>query len=156
MRRRNLFQSTLPARGATRRHLATRITARFQSTLPARGATSSKLRTIWPTGKFQSTLPARGATCACRLATIVVRDFNPRSLHGERLDVLRNVNLYLLISIHAPCTGSDNLTAPADDSASISIHAPCTGSDARSKRIYSGIYHFNPRSLHGERRNNQS
>ena len=33
----------------------------------------------------------------------------------------------------------------------ISIHAPCTGSDARDKRLNCGIPHFNPRSLHGER-----
>ena len=57
------------------------------------------------------------------------RDFNPRSLHGERLsqpDIFVN-------------------TFP------ISIHAPCTGSDVLRKPEVAGTHHFNPRSLHGER-----
>ena len=55
----------------------------FQSTLPARGATRVILRL--PNGEvFQSTLPARGATS----------DSNPNGWE-------------LVISIHAPRTGSD-------------------------------------------------
>ena len=101
-----VFQSTLPARGATilrlRQHLRHRISIHaprtgsdvfvlsqlrrlriFQSTLPARGATCRKTRNALPAA-FQSTLPARGAT-PC--------------VHGwcRRYD----------ISIHAPRTGSD-------------------------------------------------
>ena len=34
-------------------------------------------------------------------------DFNPRSLHGERRNSPR-MWLFMLISIHAPCTGSDD------------------------------------------------
>ena len=34
---------------------------------------------------FQSTLPARGATCCLVNRYAVVRNFNPRSPHGERL-----------------------------------------------------------------------
>ena len=36
--------------------------------------------------------------------------------------------------------------------ADISIHAPCTGSDSLLKTFNSTLKHFNPRSLHGERR----
>ena len=83
-RPREPFQSTLPARGATRRERPKTATKRFQSTLPARGATDvlAQLLTYQPisihaprTGSdkvilivwacaslFQSTLPARGAT----------------------------------------------------------------------------------------------
>ena len=83
-----LFQSTLPARGATtptaRRGAAgcdfnprsphgerptqacdTRNTIQFQSTLPARGATRWTVKNT-RLEKFQSTLPARGATSASR------------------------------------------------------------------------------------------
>ena len=82
----SLFQSTLPARGATFRSLShCRASKRFQSTLPARGATKELLKRwkYWEisihaprTGsddmhdvfclkaRFQSTLPARGATYA--------------------------------------------------------------------------------------------
>ena len=61
--------------------------------------------------------------------TILQRDFNPRSLHGERHEIDRMDMPGFLISIHAPCTGSD-----------ISVPAFAT--------IWS---YFNPRSLHGER-----
>ena len=56
----------------------------FQSTLPARGATAD------PDGKiyhvtFQSTLPARGATWTDYCHKLMWDYFNPRSPHGERL-----------------------------------------------------------------------
>ena len=83
-----IFQSTLPARGATRRTAThKRRRERFQSTLPARGATCGTFSTspgfkisihAPRTGSddaverfyalspaFQSTLPARGATPTC-------------------------------------------------------------------------------------------
>ena len=80
-----LFQSTLPARGATAlRRTAHRRSSRFQSTLPARGATNWCLSLTGQPFPFQSTLPARGATIYTHDdGTIVV------------------------ISIHAPRTGSD-------------------------------------------------
>ena len=56
-----IFQSTLPARGATHEMRHTYISIIFQSTLPARGATRLT-RAGSGTGRFQSTLPARGAT----------------------------------------------------------------------------------------------
>ena len=82
-----LFQSTLPARGATCVHpahfsarynfnprsphgerrwqkLRLRRRRRFQSTLPARGATCKPCTTKSTCTRFQSTLPARGATLA--------------------------------------------------------------------------------------------
>ena len=78
------FQSTLPAKGATRVDIpprrkfcisihapregsdsisgfSSRADFPFQSTLPAKGATSSALR-VAATRGFQSTLPAKGAT----------------------------------------------------------------------------------------------
>ena len=64
--------------------LQARRKGRFQSTLPARGATIYALYNRRYT-LFQSTLPARGATC------------------GKNAKNLRKI----LISIHAPRTGSD-------------------------------------------------
>ncbi len=81
-------------------------TATFQSTLPARGATRQQSQPAASGQQFQSTLPARGATrlavpekrpqhisihaprtgsdcCLCRLLPCW-QDFNPRSPHGER------------------------------------------------------------------------
>ncbi len=56
----------------------------FQSTLPAWGATVL----VYPISihkAFQSTLPAWGATCALVLLYTCPKDFNPRSPRGERL-----------------------------------------------------------------------
>ena len=123
----------------------------FQSTLPARGATGSRGMILMP-GTFQSTLPARGATVAYSTCLLLTPYFNPRSPHGERrtpafsdssvtlfqstlpargatahaLGILRAAE----ISIHAPRTGSDGLLIGAGEfRLSISIHAPRTGSD---------------------------
>ena len=61
---------------------ASRTAPIFQSTLPARGAT---LKLGFPALRriFQSTLPARGATYAVE-ANCTGDNFNPRSPHGER------------------------------------------------------------------------
>ena len=81
-----------------------------------------------PPAIFQSTLPARGATQPERHNNQNGGYFNPRSPHGERLAIFRAVAA-LLISIHAPRTGSD-----------------------RQEALYEVIISdFNPRSPHGER-----
>ena len=56
-----VFQSTLPARGATMKILLMETHKGFQSTLPARGATWCA-ENAPSCVEFQSTLPARGAT----------------------------------------------------------------------------------------------
>ena len=123
----------------------------FQSTLPARGATINQTISAPLSRAFQSTLPARGATQISALTGIVQKDFNPRSPHGERRDVLATYWETLKISIHAPRTGSDH-------------HAKCKYLDyadfnprsphgERPKRVHacSNLWYFNPRSPHGER-----
>ena len=101
----NIFQSTLPARGATAAGRCKVKERKFQSTLPARGATAKAAREALE-GIFQSTLPARGAT--------------PR---------MKTCRLDEVISIHAPRTGSDKRRRQNRHKARISIHAPRTGSD---------------------------
>ena len=79
--------------------------------------------------QFQSTLPARGATN--------MPDFDKK---------------FVVISIHAPRTGSDDGTDKRLMDELISIHAPRTGSDGRaSKGARFSLQNFNPRSPHGER-----
>ena len=146
-----LFQSTLPARGATplrgveqvriydfnprsphgERHGALKYVIEhkiFQSTLPARGATN-KEREQHAAETFQSTLPARGATGCIMSNTKTNQNFNPRSPHGERQVIYKRGHVFGYISIHAPRTGSDR-----DGS-----HLSAWGE------------YFNPRSPHGER-----
>ena len=125
------------------------------------------------TAQFQSTLPARGATrvadgCPCNpkdfnprsphgerpflmLLMLDCNNFNPRSPHGERLVVGTAVNTAMLISIHAPRTGSDMFCGQPRGEVRISIHAPRTGSDHGGEPASAGSRNFNPRSPHGER-----
>ena len=126
----SLFQSTLPARGATFGILRCVADLKsFQSTLPARGATAGA-GIFQPARIFQSTLPARGATWY----NIIVRGWCVISIHAPRTgsdDVDGAVDVvHLAISIHAPRTGSDlrrNFLHRLVQR--ISIHAPRTGSD---------------------------
>ena len=113
----------------TRRARLSRL-QKFQPTLPARGATASG-EILGAKSRFQPTLPARGATGLL-------------SLRRWRV----------LISTHAPRTGSDRLTSSAwlrkrtfqptlpargatptkgaaKESVAISTHAPRTGSDCQ-------------------------
>ena len=126
----SLFQSTLPARGATKWKYVYTYSEKisihaprtgsdyqpillipqmlpFQSTLPARGATNT-YGAISYYVIFQSTLPARGATIKRSFLSTLHVDFNPRSPHGERPGVCIVVNPVKVISIHAPRTGSDS------------------------------------------------
>ena len=102
-----------------------------------------------------------------------MRDFNPRSPHGERralcsIKVEQGVFQSTLpargattattvmqpanyISIHAPRTGSDRYRSGRFRLLLISIHAPRTGSDLATVYAGTGQGHFNPRSPHGER-----
>ena len=102
----------------------------FQSTLPARGATGTT-STKHTARIFQSTLPARGATEAqrpcCARADISIHA--PRT-GSDSLDA-HNQRAMTFISIHAPRTGSDKCRSmsPINEDM-ISIHAPRTGSDA--------------------------
>ena len=122
-----VFQSTLPARGATRSRRKSTSRPRFQSTLPARGATTTTGRDNHDHG-FQSTLPARGAT-------------KPRPRDAART----------AISIHAPRTGSDLLLAR------IARHKfnfnPRSPHGERRVKVFTteSTHNFNPRSPHGER-----
>ena len=147
-----LFQSTLPARGATwpsdapcqspthfnprsphgerlRRASALRRTPHFNPRSP-HGERLYALDSMSSNSIFQSTLPARGATCSAVHRANAILDFNPRSPHGERRRDYRTWYRALLISIHAPRTGSDvPRVQSADTGRQISIHAPRTGSD---------------------------
>ena len=169
----DLFQSTLPARGATgNRRAWAALDLDFNPRSPhgeRRSFPTPGLSDV----AFQSTLPARGATARSGMYQTPAWHFNPRSPHGERHDQHEILHRLRLISIHAPRTGSDaecpedfaalpiSIHAPRTGSdatvddrhevPAISIHAPRTGSDAFVPHIFSRGINFNPRSPHGER-----
>ena len=132
---RDIFQSTLPARGATRMGSVYGRSAKFQSTLPARGATVPYGLEWWDT-IFQSTLPARGATYARCLLSHRLAYFNPRSPHGERPGTSQARKEASNISIHAPRTGSDTEYCKVrGDGKIFQSTLPARGATGRRRRI---------------------
>src|SRR5664280_1248988 len=86
-----MFQSTLPARGATRRACITRTLFAFQSTLPARGATLVNA-TLSPLWLVSIHAPRAGSDVTASLPSTPTPGFNPRSPRGERhLDLFNSV-----------------------------------------------------------------
>ena len=107
----------------------------FQSTLPARGATNAD--SLHPGDvEFQSTLPARGATKVgwVRRLWLQISIHAPRTGSDGRSDG-KGITTFK-ISIHAPRTGSDVLwLVDLIIDSTISIHAPRTGSDYRRRKL---------------------
>ena len=102
-----IFQSTLPARGATSLMASPGASSSAISIhapctgsdlrifndfcrrpisihAPCTGSDAVGESVTFTVTQFQSTLPARGATVFPASISSSVRDFNPRSLHGER------------------------------------------------------------------------
>ena len=145
-----IFQSTLPARGATLCLLRNLFADRFQSTLPTRGATIRQPKASAPHGVFQSTLPARGATGRKRQKPQRRRFQSTLPARGATQQQPPD-DCRTAISIHAPRTGSDLCYERPAITDWISIHAPRTGSDAQNVGQNYIADNFNPRSPHGER-----
>ena len=141
-----------PRTGSDFQHLCgfARLCA-FQSTLPARGATR-RYRAASYSARFQSTLPARGATAIQRCNVNDPNYFNPRSPHGERRRVAAARTAAHIFQSTLPARGATGLQVPWHRRCNISIHAPRTGSDkvaVLGERA--DTRNFNPRSPHGER-----
>ena len=152
----SIFQSTLPARGATWQTCSATGFQIFQSTLPARGATVLEQTREIKVTAFQSTLPARGATCRAldvygrrgaisihaprtgsdmrrEIARLSDEDFNPRSPHGERRRRCFNRPGKSIFQSTLPARGATFNAYETINRNRISIHAPRTGSDLSAK-----------------------
>ena len=170
----SLFQSTLPARGATFGILRCVADLKsFQSTLPARGATAGA-GIFQPARIFQSTLPARGATARDagldtgiiisihaprtgsddeeKLLLLELLHFNPRSPHGERHH--RRADCPIRFDFNPRSPHGERRRGWCCGCCSPCNFNPRSPHGERrwncSKRRYTS--HFNPRSPHGERR----
>ena len=148
-----IFQSTLPARGAT-----TIVRPQMRSWIisihaPRTGSDSRLSCSTLRCNKISIHAPRTGSDTLFSSHSEMASHFNPRSPHGERRDVRSYAYATSTISIHAPRTGSD---LPDDGKrlrhGVISIHAPRTGSDGNMNIIGGARWNFNPRSPHGERR----
>ena len=145
-----IFQSTLPAWGATWCGSTGKSSAVFQSTLPVWGATGYPVLLFFQF-EFQSTLPVWGATASCmfwhRLTYISIHAprvgsdiwkpwtslptpyFNPRSPCGERHGIAAAPESRRGFQSTLPVWGATAASASASWGRAISIHAPRVGSD---------------------------
>ena len=151
-----LFQSTLPARGATGIGQVAFAYCSFQSTLPAQGATwlpctpeqgkdisihaprtgsDCLMASCVPAFAISIHAPRTGSDFALIHVHTSKTHFNPRSPHGERHLFQFSGGGAAIISIHAPRTGSDILAYFCRQYSTISIHAPRTGSDESCRGV---------------------
>ena len=79
-----IFQSTLPARGATAQAAGTPAGLIYFNPRSPHGERRQGIGAVLCIFAFQSTLPARGATSRFPFRPGVELYFNPRSPHGER------------------------------------------------------------------------
>ena len=124
----------------------------FQSTLPARGATppisTPKLKTV----SISIHAPRTGSDKASINSRLSDLDFNPRSPHGERpLALRRGAPNYIVFQSTLPARGATSCIVSNHCAIIISIHAPRTGSDRFVAEHPRAVHDFNPRSPHGER-----
>ncbi len=125
---------------------------RFQSTLPVRGATYRHVPNHRPEPYFNPRSPCGERPPPWSCLSGQRTDFNPRSPCGERPDNWRGGLTWVGISIHAPRAGSDKcFPRPRVVQVGISIHAPRAGSDDCTPRAALPSTNFNPRSPCGER-----
>ena len=90
----DIFQSTLPVRGATRRCTKKQcIASKFQSTLPVRGATMDRRGAACISG-ISIHAPRAGSDMPDIRKTHRYDDFNPRSPCGERRSSYKSSLLY--------------------------------------------------------------
>ena len=145
------FQSTHPARGATKRApLAAQEHHYFNPRTP-RGVRPTS---AWPlTGPsiFQSTHPARGATAAFRWRNSPPGNFNPRTPRGVRpVARTQRPGPNVFQSTH-PARGATLRNLDVDLLQGISIHAPREGCDQRAGASQTNGNDFNPRTPRGVR-----
>ena len=169
----SIFQSTLPARGATLMGIATasvnaisihaprtgsdgaenpqeRMERKISIHAPRTGSDPTRIARYCCAKLFQSTLPARGATpSGSRYSQSAY--FNPRSPHGERRFRRREARNKAKFQSTLPARGATIFGHQYVRCEPISIHAPRTGSDRVTLREPGTASHFNPRSPHGER-----
>ncbi len=102
-----LFQSTLPLRGATGRfRYRLQLRGNFNPRSPC-GERPNRAAPFPVRSVFQSTLPLRGATQPGETLFVGKPDFNPRSPCRERRQPGQRPHKHNVISIHAPLAGSD-------------------------------------------------
>ena len=168
-----IFQSTLPARGATKQTQKTRLTCFYFNPHSPRGERRECVALEIANCLFQSTLPARGATdgldnapCRCKISIHTPREgsdpttvgrkfrcsnFNPHSPRGERQETILSMDMTTEFQSTLPARGATEARLFGRLVYLISIHTPREGSDAETGERICLSGNFNPHSPRGER-----
>ena len=164
-----IFQSTLPARGATLTLISTSRTRKnfnprsphgerrrvqslnrfaelFQSTLPARGATRYHSG-LHSQRAISIHAPRTGSDTKSQGEKTPTEYFNPRSPHGERPYYPARIIWHWIFQSTLPARGATRSQRLSFASEGISIHAPRTGSD----RLYNITFRCYCISIHAPR-----
>ena len=122
----------------------------FQSTLPLRGAT-----TLGPGARPQTLISIHASLTGSDPTSSTKRtefgDFNPRFPYGERLLSLLGMIYPLTFQSTLPLRGATVMVNFVHQNTAISIHASLTGSDQGGTRCVCRPVYFNPRFPYGER-----
>ena len=123
------FQSTRPARGATKLFWQGMQKRSISIHAPREGRDHNIAETPTLSKNFNPRAP-RGARPSASLAASSSSNFNPRAPRGARPSVAGLVIRVDDISIHAPREGRDLSRTDKENQQRISIHAPREGRDA--------------------------
>ena len=145
-----IFQSTLPARGATLQGRTIRTGIAHFNPRSLHGERRPVFFVPTRPCSFQSTLPARGATQRFPMR-IDNRDFNPRSLHGERLFTSLSSSSSSNFNPRSLHGERRNMAVRAYPEKIFQSTLPARGATGIRRNTDCRYCHFNPRSLHGER-----
>ena len=147
-----MFQSTRPARGATRLHRRICARGRFQSTRPARGATSASApsRSSW--SRFNPRAPhgARRSLFSCLFTVNVFQSTRPA--RGATMPKCKTADERAKFQSTRPARGATGAAGGPPAPRLVSIHAPRTGRDQSARVSEVAWACFNPRAPHGARR----
>ena len=146
------FQSTLPARGATRRQSAVSCFKSISIHAPRTG--SDGITPPFGQAPFISIhAPRTGSDNRTSFGDSPIWYFNPRSPHGERPAASNDCHADKEISIHAPRTGSDPRGGDERGGGmAFQSTLPARGATGLGLSGFLLAKNFNPRSPHGERR----
>ncbi len=123
------FQSTLPARGATRPPIALCRPCVISIHAPRTGSDTRLACRSRHELSISIHAPRTGSDSLVRPLPSLRRHFNPRSPHGERLDNWLRGNALKDFNPRSPHGERQEQTTSDDKKVLISIHAPRTGSD---------------------------
>ena len=126
----NVFQSTLPAWGATGRPLAKMKFMKISIHAPRVGSDREARHFAWNFGNFNPRSP-RGERRSSSLLLRLSQNFNPRSPRGERLMCSFLRGAFHGFQSTLPAWGATRGERRLCAGARISIHAPRVGSDRR-------------------------